>query len=142
MGSRAPLARSLLVALVLFLCSAAVVVLLGKEMGADDPRGWLLALAVPLSASASIPVLASFFPALLLDGRIRFPLNVTLPLVHGALLVAFAAIYGTTGVAVVAVPEPLQAAVSWAEPARWGPSVALQMLVLTLGVAAARRVRR
>lgn len=142
MTANARLATSSLLAAVLFLCSAGVVVLQPAGMGADTPRGWLLALAVPLSASAALPLLSSLFPSLVPDGRFRFPLNLTWPAVHGALLVAFAALYGTTGVGVVAVPEPLQGAVSWSQPGRWGVSVVVQIVVLTAALLAGGRRRR
>lgn len=133
---------SVWLSILLFLCSASVVGLLRAPMGADSPRGWLLALAVPASASALLPLLGTLFPSLFLEGRFRFPLNLTLPLVHCASMIAFAALYGTTAVGVVAIPEPLRGAVSWAEPVRWGASVGLQAAVLTALLGVARFGRR
>lgn len=107
-----------------------------------DRPGWLLIVAVPALSSAIMPLVAVLRPNVFAVGRLAFPLNVTLPVIHGALMVTVSLLMLTTKVGVMAVPARMSTFGAWTEPTLWLAAVATQIVVLSIAVRLRRRMDR
>lgn len=63
-----------------------LVALLFMNRSATDFRGTAIVIAVPAIASLALVALTAILPGLLAPGRVAFPLNLTMPIVHAALM--------------------------------------------------------
>ncbi|MGV3614642.1 MAG: hypothetical protein ACO1SV_04820 [Fimbriimonas sp.] len=88
-----------------------------RQMGVMGFEPTVVVLALPISATLLYVLMTFLVPSLLAPGRIAFPLNLTLPVVYAALTVASVVLWTTTGSAVFQVPDVLQVAQLWKQPA-------------------------
>lgn len=99
--------------------------------GPESHFSYIAVLSVPAAASLLLNVLGIIVPGVFAVGRIAFPLNITLPLVHGALCILVAEL-SRSAFGITAVPPRLQAALKWGD-LRFVFFAALgQFVVLTL----------
>lgn len=92
-----------------------------------------LVLAMPMTATAMFLLAVWLVPALLAVGRIRFPLNFTLPLTFASLLFAATHLFSTwTGSSLVATPEMVRTALFWGQPRALVLTAVIQFACLSL----------
>ena len=125
-----------------FFACVATALLLGFLPAWSDRSAWLLVVALPALAAALLPLIALVRPDVFAVGSLAFPLNLTLPIVHGALMIAVAVLMFTMKVRMMAVPERLAVLGTWIEPKVWLVAVGMQVVVLSVGVGVRRRAGR
>jgi len=127
----------------LFLCGAAFAVIClimqgakSPAIGMVSPRALIVATALPAAASLLLLIVAIMAPGIYAVQRLAFPLNITLPLIHGSMIYMLAEL--TRGSFGVELPPPdLQPALIWDNIGFLAISVMFQVILLT-GLAAIR----
>jgi hypothetical protein len=98
-----------------FLCSTGVGCLIAKENRAVA-AGYAIVIGVPFCAAAIYVAIASFYPNLIGDSKLRFPLTATLPLVFCCLLPVCSLLLVTPETGLLAPQETLAYAEIWKMP--------------------------
>jgi hypothetical protein len=102
-----------------------------RQMGLSGREPTVVVLALPISATLLYVLAAFTLPGLLATGRVRFPLNLTLPVVFIALTLVSVVLWTTTGSAAFQIPEALQVARLWTQPGILATVALAQALALT-----------
>ena len=118
---------------VLFFCGAAFSAMSLLRQHVDNPVSFIVATSIPAAASLLLLLVALVVPALYAVNRLKFPLNVTLPLVHGS-LVYMLAVLTRSSFGLEKPPTPLIPALLWADYRFLAPAVLGQIFVLTIVV--------
>ena len=119
-------------AAVLFGCAAAFGIARLQQLPTREPGSTLVVMALPISATLLFLLVAFLVPSLTATQRLAFPLNVTLPLVFGAMTVVSVVLWTTTGSALFQVPGVLRLAETWSHPFSLVVVAAAQGIALTL----------
>lgn len=140
MADLSPISRlnlALETGIMLFVCAGAVAgTRLWKE-GASDFLTFAVALSGPAVAAMLFVLLVFTMPALIAPGRIRFPLNVTLPIVYTLLIVMVAMLVLRVGSGLSLPNERLRPISVWSQ---WNiPLIALVAQVVALSAFAVLR---
>lgn len=121
--------------IVLFMCSAGIGLARAWKSGQDTGIDYAVMLAVPAAAALLFALITSFVPSLVAGGRLRFPLNFTLPLVYTALLALAVALIARLGsnaaVSLTKMPAELRNLHVWAEERTLGFSLVAQVIALS-----------
>jgi hypothetical protein len=107
-------------------------VLAGFEFWRLHGQGWrvlAILVSVPALASLILVVICSMVPGVLATGRLRFPLNITLPVIHTLLIVVCTKILLTTPNGAEIPPEAMRPIELWL---RWG--VLASVLILEFAI--------
>jgi hypothetical protein len=91
-------------------------------------------LAFPAAACLLLVALAVNFSGLAPDQGIKFPKNITLPLVHVALCAVLTRLALTTRGPFEVVPAPLAPAIIWTDPARLIGATLVAIALLTVNL--------
>lgn len=129
--SRQEVALIVQTAATLFAVAAAFGLVRLRQMGLSGREPTVVVLALPISATLLYVLAAFTIPSLLATGRVRFPLNLTLPVVFIALTLVSVVLWTTTGSAAFQIPEALQVARLWTQPAILATVALAQALALT-----------
>jgi hypothetical protein len=124
--------------MLLFGCSGTLGAYRIWRQGANRITDYSVAIGIPATASVALIVAALIAPNLVAPGRLRFPLNLTLPIAYLPLMLASLVMWTTNRGSIQATPEVLLPARLWAEPGLLAASFASQTILLTLLVAARR----
>lgn len=114
----------------LFATSAFLVIFKIWRDGIESFSYYAVALSIPALASMALLGLGLTVPSLFAVRRVAFPLNLTLPLIHGALITMFMELMNS-GLGLIRLPESLQGAMVWANPRMIVISVVAQFIVLS-----------
>ncbi len=117
---------------VLFFCSAAIVVFQLWQAGPQSTVRYGVALGVPFAATGFFLGTCVLVPNVLAVGKLRFPLNITLPLIFAALVLLVVTLWTSTGNSLVAGPEILRTAKIWLSPSLLAEMVLFQGALLSL----------
>jgi magnesium-transporting ATPase (P-type) len=102
----------------------------------------LFQLVPPLTAALAIIPLVRVLPDLIPPGELRFPLNLTMPIVHNILILVSVALAATRRAVILHPPEPIEWIAVWARAELLGLNILLHTGVLTLAMLViARRSR-
>lgn len=115
----------------LFAVAAAFGLVRLRQLGLSGREPTVVILALPISATLLYVLAAFSIPSLLASRSLRFPLNLTLPVVFGALTLASVVLWTTTGSAAFQVPEALQVAKVWSQAGTLATVAIAQSLALT-----------
>lgn len=115
----------------LFAVAAAFGLVRLRQLGLSSRESTVVVLALPVSATLLYVLAAFSIPSLLASRSLRFPLNLTLPLVFVALTMASVVLWTTTGSAAFQIPEALQVAKIWNQPVTLATVAVAQALALT-----------
>jgi hypothetical protein len=129
--SRQEVVLVLQTALTLFAVAGAFGLVRLRQLGLSGREPTVVVLALPISATLLYVLIAFMVPSLLAPGRLRFPLNLTLPVVFVAMTLVSVVLWTTTGSAAFQVPEALQVARIWTQPSTLGVVAFAQILTLT-----------
>lgn len=97
----------------LFLVSSLVALYFLRREPDMKPAIFMLVLSVPAIASLALVALIAAVDALLPAERLAFPTNLTLPIVHVALMAVLIKLMATTPNALEAVPDQFSPALIW-----------------------------
>ena len=115
---------------VLFFCGAAYAVFALYRQGITSAIELIVATSLPAAASLLLLFAAFVVPGLYAVRRLAFPLNITLPLLHGAMVFMLAELTrGSFGLE--SPPKQLVPALAWSDVVFLGLAVVLQVVVLT-----------
>lgn len=115
----------------LFLCGAAFAICSLIIRNMRDVTVLVVATSLPAAASLLMLVAALVVPGIYAVRRLAFPLNLTLPLVHGSLVFMLAELTrGSFGME--SMPPIFRSALLWGEPAFVSLAVVLQVFVLSM----------
>ncbi|HEY0867429.1 MAG TPA: hypothetical protein VGE01_08625 [Fimbriimonas sp.] len=128
-------------ALLLFLCPAAIGAYAVWRQGAQDFSAYSVVLGIPATASLALVLASELAPGLLGNGRLSFPLNLTLPIAYLPLLLASLVLWTTNRGSIEATPEMLLPAHLWRNPLLLAATFAGQVVLLTLVMIARRQPR-
>jgi hypothetical protein len=121
---------------VLFFCGAAFSAMSLLRQHVGNPVSFIVATSIPAAASLLLLLVALLVPALYAVNRLKFPLNVTLPLVHGSLVYMLAVLtrssFGLEKPPTPLIPALLWAALLWADYRFLAPAILGQIFVLTI----------
>ena len=129
--SRKEVVLVLQTALTLFAVAAAFGLVRLRQLGLSGREPTVVVLALPISATLLYVLVAFIMPSLLAPGRLRFPLNLTLPMVFVAMTLVSVVLWTTTGSAAFQVPEALQVARIWMQMPTLATVAVVQALALT-----------
>lgn len=129
--SRQEVVLVLQTALTLFAVAGAFGFVRMRQLGLSGREPTVVVLALPVSATLLYVLAAFIMPSLLAPGRLRYPLNLTLPVVFVAMTLVSVVLWTTTGSAAFQVPEALQVARIWTQPSTLGVVAFAQVLTLT-----------
>lgn len=129
--SRQEVVLVLQTALTLFAVAAAFGFVRLRQLGLSGREPTVVVLALPISATLLYVLVAFMMPSLLAPGRLRFPLNLTLPTVFVAMTLVSVVLWTTTGSAAFQVPEALQVARIWTQAPTLATVAVAQALALT-----------
>ena len=129
--SRQEVVLILQTAVTLFAVAAAFGLVRLRQLGLSGREPTVVILALPISATLLYVLAAFTLPSLLAPGRLRFPLNLTLPVVFVALNLVSVVLWTTTGSAAFQVPEALQVARVWTQVGTLATVAVAQALALT-----------
>jgi hypothetical protein len=115
----------------LFAASAFLAVVTFWQRGENDLGYYAVALSIPALASMLLLGLGSVVTGIFATGRLGFPLNFTLPLIHGSLMAASVELI-RTGLGLIRLPGPLEATMLWANPRMIVVSVVAQFIVISV----------
>lgn len=102
------------------------------QRGAGGVFAYLTVIALAAAAALLFVFIALVVPGLLAVGRIAFPLNLTLPLVYGLLLLTLHHLWlASWGGGVLALPEAARRADVWSRPSLIGLVMLVQFAALT-----------
>ena len=121
--------------LLLFLGSAAVGMYWLSRSGPLEGVPLLMTAAVPACASLILVGLSMLVPTLFAVNGMRFPLNVTLPLVHTALIFMALVLFTSSKASIQRLPEPFEVVLLWSETRALATSLAAGIVLLSLVVA-------
>ena len=114
----------------LFLCGAAFAVVSLFVKGERSPISLVVATSLPAAASLLLLVIALLVPSIYAVGRMAFPLNITLPVIHSSIVFMLAQLTrGSFGVE--KPPSQLDGAMSWANIGFLVICLVFQILLLT-----------
>jgi hypothetical protein len=115
----------------LFICGAAFAVISLFIRGIHDLTGLVVATSLPAAASLLLLIAALLAPGIYAVRRLAFPLNVTLPLIHGSMIFMLAELTkGSFGME--QPPSKLMPALAWDSLPFLALSVAFQIVLLSL----------
>lgn len=120
-------------ALILFACTAGPATV-QVWLNHAEVSGYWMVVGVPLCAAVAFVFLSLAVPALYSVGGLRYPLQVTLPVVYTCLLPVCAALWTTTPEELIANFEPMRYAFVWQQPGALliaGGAQILGMVLLT-----------
>jgi hypothetical protein len=114
----------------LFICGAVFAIISMVLQGIHSPKALIVATSLPAAASLLLLVAALMVPGLYAVGKMAFPLNFTLPLIHGSLVYMLAELTrGSFGLE--KPPVDLQPALWWDNLSFLGLAVLFQVVLLT-----------
>jgi hypothetical protein len=114
----------------LFICGAAFAVISLFLQGQRSLIGLIVATSLPAAGSLLLLVIALLVPGVYAVGRLAFPLNITLPVIHGSIVYMLAELTkGSFGVE--RPPKQLEAALSWNNIGFLALCVIFQILLLS-----------
>jgi len=119
----------------LVVCGLIVEVLLARVRWGPD---FMVAASLPVASGLAVAALCTAWPSLLAVERMRFPLNVTLPLVFGCLQFALLSLATTTESALVQLPSQLTPLLIWSRLSIVLWTAGLQFALLCLWALAGR----
>lgn len=115
----------------LFICGAIFAVISLFLEGIKSPIALVVATSLPAAASLLLLVVALLVPGVYAVGRLAFPLNLTLPVIHGSIVYMLAQLTrGSFGLE--RPPAPLEPALAWGNPAFLGLCLVFQILLLSV----------
>lgn len=116
---------------ILFFCAAAFAVVSLLRQNIRTPISLIVATSLPAAAALLLVIAALIVPGVYAVKKLSFPLNITLPLLHGSLIFMLAELTrGSFGLE--QPPEPLQPALAWSDVRFLALAVIGQFLVLSL----------
>lgn len=118
------------IAILLFLCAAGPA-LVHLSSASADSRSLIVALAAPAAASLLLMCLCISVPELIPGERPLFPINVTFPILHGALTLLTVTLVSRVGVTIQRPPEQIAPMTVWLQPAVLGPTVLISAIALS-----------
>lgn len=92
-----------------------LVALLFMNRTAADFRGTAIVIAVPAISSLALVVLTAILPGMLAPGRVAYPLNLTMPIVHAALMLVTIRLLLSGWSGVQTVPPIVRLIFGWLE---------------------------
>lgn len=116
---------------ILFVCSAAFGVFQTSRLSPGNSLAYVFVLGIPASATILFILLATLLPGLLAVQGIKFPLNVTLPVVFAALTLASVVFWTTPNLALINQVEIQTYGLIWKQPLQLGVAALAQMGILT-----------
>ena len=118
----------------LFICGAAFAVITLYLMGERSVLALVVATSLPAAASLLLLLVALFLPGVYAVGKLAFPLNITLPVIHCSMIYMLAELTrGSFGV--LRPPQQLEAALRWDSLGFLGMCLIFQILLLSALVA-------
>lgn len=118
----------------LFICGAAFAVISLYLQGERSIVALVVATSLPAAASLLLLVVALLIPGVFAVGKLAFPLNITLPVIHSSMVYMLAELTrGSFGV--LRPPQQLEAALRWDNIGFLGMCVVFQILLLSALVA-------
>jgi hypothetical protein len=116
---------------VLFFCGGAFSAMSLMRQHEDSAVSFIVATSIPAAASLLLLFVALVVPGLYAVKRLQFPLNFTLPLVHGSLVYMLATLTRSS-FGLEKPPTPLIPALLWADARFLAPAILGQIVVLSL----------
>src|SRR5262249_26987041 len=118
----------------LFICGAAFAVISLYLQGERSIVALVVATSLPAAASLLLLVVGLLIPGVYAVGKLAFPLNITLPIIHSSMVFMLAELTrGSFGV--LRPPQQLEAALRWDNIGFLGMCVIFQILLLSALVA-------
>ena len=118
----------------LFICGAAFSVISLYLQGERSVVALVVATSLPAAASLLLLVVALLIPGVYAVGKLAFPLNITLPIIHSSMVYMLAELTrGSFGV--LRPPPQLEAALRWDNIGFLGMCVIFQILLLSALIA-------
>lgn len=123
----------------LFLASSTIGLYgLWREGSIASPEVVSVTLAIPCLAAIGIWLLAFVVPSVFAVDTIRFPLNITLPILHFGLSCLALTLVSNLQHGLQGVIKEVKPALVWFEPAHFGSAIVLQVVALSV-LAGSRR---
>lgn len=116
---------------ILFVCSASFGVFQTSRLAPANRLAYAFVLGIPASATLLFILLATVIPGILAVGGIKFPLNVTLPVLFAALTLASVVLWTTPNLALINQFEIQTYGLIWKQPLQLGVAALAQMGILT-----------
>jgi hypothetical protein len=104
------------------------------RIGHVEPRDFAVLLGPLASGTVLFPLIASLVPTVLGSGKLVFPLNFTLPLIHVMLVRTAVMLWTTPQFAAFQILDPLKPALFWIQVPALGALAFAECLVLSLGI--------
>lgn len=115
---------------ILFFTVSAFAIAVLWNRGLREPLGLAVATSVPAAASLLLAIAGGLVPSIFAVGKIVFPLNCTLPILHGALMLMVVSL-ARSSFGFQRPPDPLMPAMIWGNTTFLVIAVLAQFFVLT-----------
>jgi hypothetical protein len=125
----------------MFACSAAVAFWRLSDMKITHPLGGAIAYMVPAMATVVLLLLIFTFPDLMSAQKPAFPVNLTLPVLHSAMVYAIASLVTSEASGIEMLPEALLPSVTWLDWRMPATACLLQIGVLSVVVYLVRNLK-